>query len=66
MMITLNDGTEIKVNRFRSEDLADIGKMVYLYWELDKGVVIKEKHLVNTDAVRDIEGGVADDEDEDE
>lgn len=38
--------------------------MVYLYWELDKGVVIKEKHLVNTDAVRDIEGGVADDEDE--
>ena len=30
--------------------------------ELDKGVVIKEKHLVNTDAVRDIEGGVADDE----
>lgn len=64
MMITLNDGTEIKVNRFRSEDLADIGKMVYLYWELDKGVVIKEKHLVNTDAVRDIEGGVADDEDE--
>lgn len=64
MMITLNDGTEIKVNRFCSEDLADIGKMVYLYWELDKGVVIKEKHLVNTDAVRDIEGGVADDEDE--
>lgn len=64
MMITLNDGTEIKVNRFRAEDLTDIGKLVYLYWDLDKGVVIREKHLVNTDSVRDIEGGNADDEDE--
>ena len=64
MIITLNDGTEIRVNRFRSEDLADLGKMLYLYWDLEKGIVIKEKHLVNTDSVRDIEGGTADDEEE--
>ena len=64
MMITLNDGTEIKVNRFSPDDLAEVGKLVYLYWDLDKGVAIKEKHLVNTDSVRDIEGGNADDEDE--
>lgn len=64
MMITLNDGTEIRVNRFRSEDLAAVGTLLYLYWDLDKGVVIKEKSLVNTDSVRDIEGGNADDEDE--
>ncbi|MDD5949860.1 MAG: ABC transporter ATP-binding protein [Lachnospiraceae bacterium] len=64
MMITLNDGTEIKVNRFSAEDLAQVGDMVYLYWDLDKGIMLKEKNLVNTDAARDIEGGKADDEDE--
>lgn len=64
MMITLNDGTEIKVNRFRAEDLAQTGELVYLYWDLEKGVVLKEKNLVNTDAAKDIEGGNADDEDE--
>lgn len=62
MMITLNDGTEIRVNRFDAEDLADIGELVYLYWDLSKGVVIKEKNLVDTDSVRDIEGGDPDEE----
>lgn len=57
MMISLNDGTEIKVNRFDETDLAEAGEMVYLHWDLQKGVVIKEKNPVDTDSVRDIEGG---------
>lgn len=57
MMITLNDGTEIRVNRFDASDLAQPGDLVYLYWDLNKGVVIKEKELIHTDSTKDIEGG---------
>lgn len=57
MMITLNDGTEIRVNRFDASDLAEPGDLVYLYWDLNKGVVIKEKELIHTDSTKDIEGG---------
>ena len=62
MMITLNDGTEIRVNRFNAEDLAAPGDIVYLYWDLAKGVVIREKELIHTDSVRDIKGGDPDEE----
>ena len=27
------------------------------YWDLNKGVVIKEKELIHTDSTKDIEGG---------
>lgn len=57
MMITLNDGTEIRVNRFDASDLAEPGDLVYLYWDFNKGVVIKEKELIHTDSTKDIEGG---------
>lgn len=62
MMINLNDGTEIRINRFEEGDLAEIGELVYLYWDLSKGIVLKEKNLINTDSVRDIEGGDPDEE----
>lgn len=57
MLITLNDGTEIRVNRFDARELAAPGELVYLHWDIDKGVVIREKTFVDTDSVRDIEGG---------
>lgn len=62
MMINLNDATEIRINRFEEGELAEIGELVYLYWDLSKGIVIKEKNLINTDSVRDIEGGDPDEE----
>ena len=62
MMINLNDGTEIRINRFDRDDLAQVGELVYLYWDLAKGVVIKEEGLIDTDSVRDIEGGDPDEE----
>ena len=62
MMINLNDGTEIRINRFEVGYLAEIGELVYLYWDLSKGIVLKEKNLINTDSVRDIEGGDPDEE----
>ena len=62
MMINLNDGTEIRINRFDVKDLAETGDLVYLYWDLSKGVVIREKELIHTDSVKDIEGGDPDEE----
>ena len=62
-ILLLNDGTEIKVNRFSEDDAPTVGEMVYLYWKLEKGILIKDKKTVDTDSVRDIEGGSADDED---
>ncbi len=62
MMIVLNDGTEIRINRFDDEELAEPDEMVYLYWDLSKGVVIKENTLIDTDSARDIEAGDTDEE----
>lgn len=62
MMITLNDGTEIRINRFDAADLEETGELLYLYWELPRGIVIKEKNLINTDSFRDIKGGDPDEE----
>lgn len=64
MILDLNDGTEIKINRFTSEPLEEIGKMLYLYWDLEKGIVIKQKNPVRTDRIKDLGGGMAYDEDE--
>ena len=62
MMVTLNDGTEIKINRFDEKDLVEPGEVIYLYWNSEKGNLLREKSLVHTDATKDIEGGDADDE----
>ena len=56
-IVLLNDGTEVKINRFSMDDLPKEGEMIYLYWHLEKGIVLPEKNLVDTDASRDIEGG---------
>lgn len=41
MIVQMNNGDEIKINRFHSEDLANVGDVVYLHWNLDKGIVMK-------------------------
>lgn len=64
MILNLQDGTEIKINRFDAADLAEPGEVVYLYWEQKKGVVIKESNIVDTDSARDIQGGDPDAEEE--
>lgn len=66
MVVNLNDGSEIRINRFGSEELAESGTLVYLYWDLKKGVVIpeKSKHIVKTDSAKDIKGGKADEEED--
>lgn len=63
MIVNLNDGSEVRINRFDSGDLAEAGTVVHLHWNLDKGVVIPEKLVVKTDSVKDIKGGKADEED---
>lgn len=63
MIVNLNDGSEVRINRFDSGDLAEAGTVVHLYWNLDKCVVIPEKVIVKTDSVKDIKGGKADEED---
>ena len=38
------NGEEVKINRFNQEELADVGALVYLYWDSDKGVLMKTKN----------------------
>lgn len=61
-IVVLNDGTEVKINRFSVDDLPKEGDLIYLYWKIEKGIVLKEKNLVDTDSARDIKGGREDDE----
>lgn len=58
MMVQLNNGDEIKINRFNAEDLAEIGDKVYLYWHLNKCVAVENqsRSIVDTDTVRDLGG----------
>lgn len=44
MIVQLSNGEEIKINRFDREELADVGRMVYLHWQLNKGIVMKIKN----------------------
>ena len=62
MIVVLNDGSEIKINRFNEDDLADVDEMIYLHWNTDKGVVLPESNLVSTNSHADIKGGDPDDE----
>ena len=61
-IVVLNDGTEVKINRFSVDDLPKEGDLIYLYWKIEKGIVLKEKNLVDTDSAKDIKGGREDDE----
>jgi len=44
MIVKMGSGQEIKINRFDSTELANIGDTVYLNWPLEKGVVIRTEH----------------------
>lgn len=61
-IVVLNDGTEVKINRFSVDDLPKEGDLIYLYWKIEEGIVLKEKNLVDTDSAKDIKGGREDDE----
>ncbi|MGN0193663.1 MAG: ABC transporter ATP-binding protein [Pseudoramibacter sp.] len=62
MMVTLNNGKEMKINRFGEKDLVEPGKVVYLYWEPEKGKILKSQSLIHTDSVKDLERGGKEDE----
>ena len=62
LMVVLNDGKEIMINRFSIDGMPQSGEMVYLYWDLEKGIVLKDKKVVDTDSARDIEGGAKNEE----
>ena len=61
-IVVLNDGKKKKINRFSVDDLPKEGDLIYLYWKIEKGIVLKEKNLVDTDSAKDIKGGREDDE----
>ncbi len=44
MIVQLGNGEEVKINRFNQEELADVGALVYLHWDSDKGVLMKTKN----------------------
>ena len=42
MIVEMSNGQEIKITRFDSMELADLGDTVYLSWPLEKGVVVEK------------------------
>jgi spermidine/putrescine transport system ATP-binding protein len=62
MMVTLNNGKEMKINRFGEKDLVEPGKVIYLYWEPEKGKILKTQNLIHTDSLKDLERGGEKDE----
>lgn len=48
-IIALPNGAEIKVSKFASHDLEEIGTVLYLYWNPDNAVAIKRKDDILVD-----------------
>jgi spermidine/putrescine transport system ATP-binding protein len=58
MIVKLATGAEIKICRFNNTTLIEPGRVIYLYWNLNDGIILKEKSLVQTDTVKDLKGVV--------
>ena len=41
IMVTLQDGSEVMINRFSADDMPSPGNSIYLYWKTDKGIVLE-------------------------
>lgn len=62
MIVRLANGEEVKINRFNQEELVEAGTLVYLYWDTDKGVVMKTKNPLKGAIDLSELGGVAGEE----
>ena len=54
-IVTLRNGDEVKITRQQSEELPDIGDKINIYWDLDKGVVIRQKEILPRDGIELLE-----------
>lgn len=62
MIVQLSNGEEVKINRFNQEELTDVGTLVYLYWDSEKGILMKMKNPLKGAIDLSELGGVAGEE----
>lgn len=54
-IVLLRNGEEVKITRLQEDELPDVGTMVYIYWDIEKGVVIKQKELLSRNGIEDLQ-----------
>lgn len=55
MIVQLRNGEEIKVTRLQANELPEIGSKIYLWWDIDKGVIIEQKEILSRDGIKDLQ-----------
>lgn len=55
MIVQLRSGEEVKITRLQADELPEVGSMLYIYWDIDKGVVIKQKEILSRDGIGDLQ-----------
>ena len=55
MIVQLRSGEEVKITRLQADELPEVGSMLYIYWDIDKGVVIKQKEILSRDGIEDLQ-----------
>lgn len=54
-IVSLPNGNQIKISNFSKEETVEIGKKVYLYWEVEDAVVIKSHNEVVFSTIEQID-----------
>ena len=55
IMVTLENGSEVMINRFSIDDMPSPGDVLYLYWKPDKGIVLPNQQEIQTGGTEDEE-----------
>lgn len=55
MIVQLRNGEEVKITRMQENELPEVGSLLYLYWELEKGEIIIQKELLSRDGIEGLE-----------
>ena len=58
MIVKLNDGSTVRINRFGEDELAPVGQVVNLYWEPGKSRTFRNKSWFKTNSVVDLQEAV--------
>lgn len=54
MVVQLRNGEEVKITRQQADEFPEIGSAVYVYWDIEKGVVIRQKEILARDGIEDL------------
>ncbi len=55
MIVQMGNGEEVKISRFQEEGLPKPGEEVYIYWDVEKGVVIPQKEIIPRNGLEELQ-----------